>query len=165
MNSRPLSSDENNFNFKEFTAYLRTSAGGNRNKTTAASITSDLNMFFTVTAHSSGDAYNNDSLFNETNLKSFFYHLKKMYKPTTITKKLRRLKLAVQYTMDSNKSKEHYTRGSNVLKLMTNWCHSLSKDVTTQRKRLSKCVDTHDEHSISSDISVCTIFVVLQLRT
>ena len=152
MNSRPLSSDENNFNFKEFTAYLRTSAGGNRNKTTAASITSDLNMFFTVTAHSSGDAYNNDSLFNETNLMSFFHHLKKMYKPTTITEKLRRLKLAVQYTMDD--SKEHYTRGSNVLKLMTNWCHSLSKDVTTQRKRLLKCAA--DQGMQDNMLEVCT---------
>ena len=155
MNSQP---DENEFNFKGFTAYLRTPAGGNRNKTTAISITSDVGMFFNVTAQSSSDSYNNiDSLFNETNLRAFFHHIKEMFKPTTITEKLRRLKLAVQYTMDSNKSKDHYCRGSSVLVLMTNWCHLLSQDVATQRKRHTKCVDTHDEHSSPSNISVCTI--------
>lgn len=33
------------FNFEGFTAYLRTPAGGKRNKATAKSITSDLIMF------------------------------------------------------------------------------------------------------------------------
>ena len=60
-----ISSDGNDFDLKGFTAYLRTSAGGNQNKTTATSITSDLSIFFTMTAHSSSDAYNIDSLFNE----------------------------------------------------------------------------------------------------
>ena len=32
-------------NFEGFTAYLRTPAGGNRNKATAESITSDLSCF------------------------------------------------------------------------------------------------------------------------
>ena len=137
-----ISSDGNDFDLKGFNAYLRTSAGGNRNRTTATAITSDLSIFFTVTAHSSSDAYNIDSLFNETNLRSFFHHLKNMYKPTTITEKLRRVKLAVQYTMDS---KENYiSRGSSVLTLLTNWCHSLSQAVAIQRKGHSKCV--HDDH-------------------
>ena len=119
------------------------------------SITSDLIMFFNVTAQSSRDSYSKiGSLFDKTNLESFLYHIKmeKKYKPTTITEKIRRLKLAIQYIMDLSKSKDHYSRGSTLLKLLTKWCHSLSQDITTQRKGNSKYVDTQKEHP--SDVMV-----------
>jgi len=57
------------FNFEGFTAYLRTPAGGNRNKATARFITSDVIMFFSKTAQSSKENQCNiDRLFNKTNL-------------------------------------------------------------------------------------------------
>ena len=149
------------FNFKGFSAYLRTPAGGKRNKATAKSITSDVIMFFNTTSQSSSDTSNNiDSLFEKTNLKSFLHHskTKKNYKPTTLTEKIRRLKLAIEYTMQLNKDKDHYTsRGNYLLKILTEWCHSLSQDVTKQRKETSKYVAGTQQNEHPSDAMVCTV--------
>lgn len=125
------------FNFEGFTAYLRTPTGGYRNKATAQSITSDLIMFFNTTPIANSDIYNNiDSLFDKTTLESFLCHIKiiKNYKATTITEKIRRLKLAIQYIMDLHKSDDYYSRGNILLNLLTKRCHSLSQDVSRQRK-------------------------------
>lgn len=149
-----LLSDE--FSFDGFTAYLRTPAGGNRNKTTAISITSDLIKFFNVTAQSSRDTYSKiDRLFDKMNLESFLYHIKieKNYKPTTITEKIRRLKLAIQYIMNLSTSQDRYSSGTSLLKLLTEMCHSLSQDVTEQCKGNSKYADTQNEYP--SDVMVC----------
>ena len=92
-----------------------------------------------MTAHSTSDVYKIDHLFNETNLRSYFHYLKYTYKPTTTAEKLRRVTLAVKYTMES---KENYiSRGNSVLTLLTNWLYSLSEAVAIQRKRhYSQCV-------------------------
>ena len=143
MHTQAENSDQSDqFNFEGFTAFLRTPWGGKRKKTIAQSITSDLMMFFNMTKQSCSI----DSLFNITNLESFLCHIKtsKKYKATTMTEKLRRLKLAIQYIMQLNNGKDHTysSRGSSLLKLLTEWCHSLSKDVTKQRNETTKYVDT-----------------------
>ena len=151
---QPLTSDE--FSLEGFTKYLRSTAGGNRNKSTARSITSDLVMFFrnTCTAESSQNTnyYKIDRLFNVTDLKSFLHHIavEKNYKPTTITEKIRRLKLAIQYVMDNNQ--EHNNRGNSRLKLLTRWCQLLSQDVTAQRKQNAAYADS--QYRYPSDVKV-----------
>ena len=155
----PLTS--NKFNFEGFTAYLRSTAGGNRNKSTARSITSDVMMFFSNIAESSKDknCCKIDMLFNIANLRSFLHFIthEKNYKPTTITEKIRRLKLAIQYIMSN--SKDHCNRGNRLLKLLTMWCQSLSQDVTAQRKESTKYADTPYKHP--SDVKVHKCFVTI----
>ena len=71
----PLTSDK--FSIEGFTGYLRFTAGGNRTKSTARSITSDVMIFLSNIAESSKD--NNyckiDMLFNITNLRSFLHYI------------------------------------------------------------------------------------------
>ena len=52
--------------------------------------------------------------------------------------------------MQLGKSEDHYSRGSNLLKLLTEWCHSLSHDVNAQRRDKIKYAALH-----TSDIMVC----------
>ena len=151
-NEPPLSDE---FSLEGFTSYLRSPLGGNRSTTTAKSIISDLITFFSVTAQSSSDNYYKcDRLCNRTNLEVFLHYIKaeKAYKPTTVTEKLRRLKLAIRYIMD--KSKDHDSTGDSLLQLLTQWCHSLSQDVTIQRKEITKYADSQSEHGMVCSYSI-----------
>ena len=85
------------FDFKDFMEYLMTKAGGSKDKMTAKSIAADLIEFFHETSQSSKQSfYNIDILLNRSNLELFVHYMKykKEYKPTVISEKIQRLKIA-----------------------------------------------------------------------
>ena len=115
-------------------------AGGNRSRDTSKAIVTDLKLFSRLTPGSSSDV---DKLFNKTNLEKFFHTLitERGYKPTTIAEKIRRLKLAIKYVIHTEdsmmKNQDLYIRGSMLLEVMSQWCHSLSKAIALQRQQHS----------------------------
>ena len=54
--------------------------------------------------------------------------------------------------MQPSKSEDHYSRGNSLLKLLTEWCHSLSHDVNARAQRRDK-IKYAALHT--SDIMVC----------
>ena len=129
------------FDFSAFANYLEGIAGGCRNTDTAKAIVHDVELFFQLTPATSHNDL--DRLFNKSNLEKFFQQLlhKKQYKPTTITEKIRRMKLAIKYVIHEEDSmmtdKEIFIKGSRLLELMTQWCLSLSKAIALQRQQNS----------------------------
>ena len=69
----------------------------------------------------------------------FFQKLlpERRYKPTTLSEKIRRMKLAIKYVIYAEDSmmtnKELFIKGSRLLELLTQWCLSLSKAIALQR--------------------------------
>lgn len=128
------------FDFNDFASYLEGIAGGNRSRDTSKAIVADLKLFFSLTPASSSSYI--DTLFNKSNLERFFHILitDKGYKPTT-TEKIRRLKLAIKYVIHTEdsmmKNQDLFIRGSMLLELLSQWCHSLSKAVALQRQQHS----------------------------
>ena len=132
------------FNFAGFARYLESIAGGNRNKDASKAIVRDVHLFFQNTpAKSRSDI---DRLFNKSNLELFFQKLlsERHYKPTTLSEKIRRMKLAIKYVIHSEDSmmtnKELFVKGSRLLELLTQWCLSLSKAIALQRQQHSLTV-------------------------
>jgi len=129
------------FNFTGFAKYLEGIAGGNRNKDASKAIVRDVKLFFQLTPDTSKSDI--DKLFNKTNLESHFQKLlsEKNYKPTTLSEKIRRMKLAIKYVIHAEDSmmmnKELYIKGSRLLELLKQWCLSLSKAIALQRQQHS----------------------------
>ena len=77
------------------------------------------------------------------NLEKFFQTLlnEKHYKPTTISEKIRRMKLAIKYIIHAEDSmfanKDLFIEGSRLLEILTQWCLSLSKAIALQRQQHS----------------------------
>ena len=108
------------FSIEGFTAYLCTKAGGNKDKATANSIATDLVEFYNVIHQSSHESVGKiDSLLNRSEVELFLDYIKRSYKPVAIWEILQSLKLAVQYTMSLVSTTDYYTRGCNVMKLLT----------------------------------------------
>jgi len=129
------------FNFSAFSSYLEGIAGGNRNKDAAKAIVRDVRLFFQSTPDTSYSDI--EKLFNKSNLENFFQKLLKerQYKPTTISEKIRRMKLAIKYIIHAEdsmlKNKELFIKGNRLLELLTQWCLSLSKAIALQRQQYS----------------------------
>jgi len=129
------------FDFPAFANYLEGIAGGNRNKDASKAIARDVKLFF----QSTPDTSNSDieKLFNKSNLENFFHKLLKerQYKPTTISEKIRRMKLAIKFIIHAEDStltnKELFIKGNRLLELLTQWCLSLSKAIALQRQQYS----------------------------
>ncbi|XP_065906802.1 uncharacterized protein [Dysidea avara] len=98
-------------------------------------------MFFQATPATSNSDI--DRLFNKSNLEMFFQKLlsDREYKPTTLSEKIRRMKLAIKYVIHAEDSmmtnKELFIKGSRLLELLTQWCLSLSKAIALQRQQHS----------------------------
>ena len=133
---RPL---DQHFNLAEFAAYLEGIAGGNRSSDTSKAIVKDLKLFLQLTP----GATDMDKLFDKRNLERFCHTLmtERGYKPTTIAEKIRRLKMAVKFIIHTQDAtivnQELYIRGSMLIEIMTQWCHSLSKAIALQRQQHS----------------------------
>jgi len=137
----------NKFNFARFANYLEGIAGGNRNKDASKAIVRDVELFFQLT--SSKSANDIDTLFNKSNLENFFQKLlcERHYKPTTISEKIRRMKLAIKFIIHSEDSmltnKGLYIKGTRLLEILTQWCLSLTKAIALQRQQHSMAVTEH----------------------
>ena len=135
------------FDFSGFANYLEGIAGGNRNKDASKAIVRDVELFFQSTPSTSHSDI--DKLFNKSNLESFFRKLltERHYKPTTISEKIRRMKLAIKYIIHAEDSmlanKELFIKGSRLLELLTQWCLSLSKAIALQRQQHSLTTAEH----------------------
>ena len=131
----------NAFDFNDFASYLEGIAGGNRSRNTSKAIVADLKLFFSLMPTSSSSYI--ATLFNKSNLERFCYILinERGYKPTTITEKIRRLKMAIKYVIHTEdsmmKDQDLFIRGSMLLELLSQWGHSLSKAVALQRQQHS----------------------------
>ena len=157
------------FNFTGFTKYLEGIAGGNRNKDVAKAIVRDVKLFFESTPDRSKNDI--DILFNKANLESYFQKLlsERQYKPTTLSEKIRRMKLAIKYVIHSEDSmmtnKELFVKGSRLLELLTQWCLSLSKAIALQRQQHSLTITDQlplvmDPHEFLDNKRVWIIIVV-----
>ena len=153
------------FNFNGFANYLEGIAGGNRSRETSKAIVADLKLFFLLTPANSSSYV--DRLFNKSNLEGFFHTLitEREYKPTTITEKIRRLKMAIKYVMHTEdslmKNQELFIRGSILLELMSQWSHSLAKAIALQRQQHSLKVIEElllivDPHEFLENQKVCS---------
>lgn len=129
------------FSFTGFASYLEGIAGGSRNKDASKAIVRDVKLFFQSTQDRSKSDI--DILFNKKNLESHFQKLlsEKNYKPTTLSEKIRRMKLAIKYVIHAEDSlmmnKELFIKGNRLLELLTQWCLSLSKAIALQRQQYS----------------------------
>ena len=130
------------FDFCDFANYLEGIAGGSRNKQSSKAIVRDVSLFFESTPSTSCNS-DIDKLFNKKNLEKFFQTLlnEKHYKPTTISEKIRRMKLAIKYIIHAEDSmfanKDLFIEGSRLLEILTQWCLSLSKAIALQRQQHS----------------------------
>lgn len=132
------------FDYNGFDDYLTSIAGGNKSKTTAKSIVTDIKNYFYFTNPTSEERtpyY--DLLLNMSHLKNYLQHLQHNFHfaATTISEKLRRLRLAVDYTLYKENPDECNTamfmRCTKVITNLSKWGKSLSKDVQKQRHKQS----------------------------
>ena len=127
------------FSFDQFKQYLQGIAGGNRSSETATAIVRDVQNFFqTMTAK--GDQFYIKVLLNQQNLEQYYHFLrtKKQFKPTTNAEKLRRIKLAIRFTMHTQEDDQVlYVKACRYLDLIKQWVYSLSKSISLQRQRHS----------------------------
>lgn len=129
------------FDFAGFANYLQGIAGGNKSKDSSKMIVRDVELFFQSTPCTSRNDI--DKLFNKGNLENFFQKIlnERHYKPTTLSEKIRRMKLAIKYVIHAEDSmlanKELFIKGSRLLELLTQWCLSLSKAIALQRQQHS----------------------------
>lgn len=82
-----------------------------------------------------------DVLLNIENLYNYINYLQdvKEFAPTTVAEKLRRLQMAIEYTIAKENKEENndamFVRCQRIMKHLEKWRHSLSKDITKQRMR------------------------------
>ena len=128
---------EHRFNFTKFKQYLEGIAGGNRSPTTATAIVRDIQRFFeTVTP--TGSTFTSAILLNLKVIEKYYHHLKTAhkFKPTTSAEKLRRLKMAIKYIIHANQTDQQmYIRGCQIVDTLSQWIHSLSKQISLQRQQ------------------------------
>ena len=63
------------------------------------------------------------------------YEEKKMYKPTTRAKKLRRLKLDIKFIIQQQDDQQLNYEGSRIIDVLDEWCHGLGRDIGMQRQQ------------------------------
>lgn len=130
------------FNYDAFMAYLQGIAGGNRSLTTSKSIAADVMKFFSQSARTS-TMTDKDLLLSKKALEAYFVYLKttKEFKPSTISEKLRRMKMAIRFVIHESDNDPVgdalYLRGQKLLDALTGWGKSLSKPIAVQRQEHS----------------------------
>lgn len=130
------------FDFNGFNEYLTSIAGGKKSTTAAKSIVTDVQNYFYYTnpaANTTLPYY--DLLLDMDHLKNYLQHLQQNFQfaATTISEKIRRLRLAIEYTLHKENSTECNTsmfiRCNKILTNLIKWGKSLSKDIQHQRNK------------------------------
>ena len=139
------------FSIEGFMTYLRTTAGGNKDKESVKSIANDLIEFYNVTSQSSEESFGKiDSLFNRSNIQLFLDYIKKRYKPAAIWEIIQRLKMAIQYIMSLSSRKDYYTTGCTFLRLLTDLQdNSQLQKASARRISISKWSCVNSKQSVS----------------
>ena len=130
------------FDFDSFQHYLQSIAGGRKNKTSATAITVELkNYYHFVAPFADSNVHYYDYLLNLKHLKSYLDYLQEdcEFAPTTISEKIRRLRMAMEFVlykenpMETNTS--FFTRTHQIMMHLSKWCKSLSKGIKEQRRK------------------------------
>ena len=104
-------------------------------------IVHDVQLFFDSTSHSSSSTSTSSQfLFNSKNLESFYHFIKmRKYQPTTISEKLRRVRMAIQFVLHETEESHHdlnlFVKGTHLVNLLSQWTKSLSKSIAIQRQK------------------------------
>ena len=129
------------FDFNGFTEYLTSIAGGKKSVSTAKAIVADIQNYFFFISDSHKPHYN--LLLDMENLKNYLQYLQQhfTFASTTITEKIRWLRLAVEYTLHIDNSDEcditMFMRCTKILTNLLKWGKSMSKDIQKQRHKQS----------------------------
>ena len=110
---------------------MRGIGGGNRTLETSISIVNDVEDFLVNSPQSSTFNCNAHNLqLNTKSLEQYYHHMKhtQMYKPSTLSEKLRQLKLAIKSLIHENHNNTDLsTKGYQIISLLSEWIKSLSK--------------------------------------
>ena len=124
--------------------YLTSIAGGRKNKSSAAAIVAEIKCYYTFIEGFSETAMPYyDYLLNLQYLKAYLDYLQEDCElaPTTVSEKLRRLKLAIEFTLFIENPTETdavlFTRAHQILMHLSKWGKSLSKGIKEQRRKHS----------------------------
>ena len=129
------------FDFNGFTKYLTSIAGGQKSVSTAKAIVADIQNYFCFISESHKPHY--DLLLDMENLQNYLQYLQQHFSfaATTISEKIRRLRLAIEYTLHIENSDESNTimfmRCTKILTNLLKCGKSLSKDIQKQRHKQS----------------------------
>ena len=127
---RQCDKSSTDFDYNQFDEFLRGIAGGNRTLETSISIVNDVEDFLFNSPQSSTSNCNaHNLLLNVKSLEQYYHHMKHtMYKPSTPSDKLRRLKLAIKFLIHENHNNtDSSTKGYQIISLLSYWIKSLSK--------------------------------------
>ena len=130
------------FDYAGFIEYLTSIAGGKKSTTTAKSIVADIqNYFYFTSSNNRKPCY--DLLLDMSHLKNYLQYLQQhfVFAATTISEKIRRLRLAIEYILHTENSDECNTtmfiRCTKILTNLSKWGKSLTKDIQKQRHKQS----------------------------
>ena len=153
-NSSSDASKTGNFDYVAYVDYLQGLSGGMKSKTTAKSISADIEKFMNYCSRGSKTT-DHELLFSRRAIESYFVYLKatKEYQPTTIVEKLRRISSAVRFiiheTDDTPEGNAVYHQGQKMIDNIKDWCHSMHKQIKLQRQRHSSRI--RDELALSEE--------------
>ena len=108
--------------------------GGNKSIETSKSIVSDVEKYLTNCSHSSSTKSATDLLLDRKVLQAHYDKLKNIYQPTTITEKLRRLKMAIDFLNHTQDDDDMYMKATRTLETLSRWIKALSKAIGKQRQ-------------------------------
>ena len=130
------------FDFTGFYDYLTSIAGGKKSPSSAKSIVTDVqNYFYYTNPNSNTTLPYYDLLLDMDHLKNYLQHLQHNFQfaATTISEKIRRLKLAIEYTLHRENADECNTnmfmRCTKILTNLSKWGKSLSREIQQQRNQ------------------------------
>ena len=125
--------------------YLR-GIGGNKSIDMTKAIVHDVEEFLRNCPHGSSTTTPVDLLLNRKVLESYYHQMRdiKLYKPTTITEKFRRLKMAIAFLIhEGHDNDDLYIKGNRIIDVLSHWIKSLSKAIGKQRQQHGlKVIDT-----------------------
>ena len=132
------------FDYSTFMQYLTSIAGGRKNKSSATAIVAEIKNYYNFIGDFSetGQHYY-DYLLNLQHLKAYLDYLQEDCElaPTTISEKIRRLRLAIEFTLFFENPAETdavlFTRAHQILMHLSKWGKSLSKGIKEQRRKHS----------------------------
>jgi len=130
------------FNFDGLFDYLTSIAcdGGKRSLTTAKSILIDIKNYF-IFASSTPGCPQLEDLLNMVNLQQYLQHLQNdfQFAPTTLSEKIRRLILAMEYILHKENPDESnaamFMQITKIINNLAKWKKNLSRDIKNQRNR------------------------------
>ena len=140
------------FNFTGFYEYLTSIAGGKKSPSSATTIVTDIQNYFLYTNPNSNTALPYyDLLLDMNRLKNYLQHLQNNFQfaATTISEKIRRLRIAIEYTLYKENANECNTimfmRCTKILTNLSKWGRSITKEIRQQR----------NQHALVSQQEVC----------